>query len=231
MLSCGHVVCRVDDLQAGVRDFTDVGFTVEWGSDPRRASSAFIWFAQGPFIELLAPSPSFAILRWPMAALYGRAMGERIAHWRRPGEGWLDVALETDTTELASARAALRAAGVRVSKVVSGSRTRPDGERVRYQLLAPLSAGLPFVVSAYDPPQRPARVAHPNGAREIVAVHVAVSAADRRSYDALAGEDRWLHAEEAARSGVRGVRLGGLRDELDPTRLHGAVLTRAEGPA
>jgi len=230
-LRCSHVVCKVDDIGAAVRDFAGAGFSVEWGSDPRRARNALIWFSQGPFIELFEVPPAYGMLRWPFTVLYGRAAGERLARWTRSGRGWCDVALETDATDLAPARAALRAAGVNVSRVIEGSRTRPDGQRVRYQLLMPLSARLPFVVSAYDPPQRPQRVVHTNGAQQIARVHLAVSAADRRRYDALAGDDAWLHPEEATETRVLRVELRGLRDELDPSRLHGAVLTSTRTPA
>jgi catechol 2,3-dioxygenase-like lactoylglutathione lyase family enzyme len=225
MLRCSHVVCRVADIEVAVRDFTDLGFTVEWGSDPKRADNALIWFAEGPFIELLRPPPP--AMRWPLTALYGRAVAGRIARWARSGEGWCDVALETDATELAPTRAALQAAGVDVSRIVKGKRTRPDGQPVRYEFLAPAPPRLPFVVSAYDPPQRPAHVAHANGALALTCVRLRVSDADRARYELLAGEDRWLRPEAAAETGVRAVELSGLRDELDPARLHGAVVARA----
>src|SRR5262249_54346468 len=52
MLRCSHVLCTVDDIARAVADYTELGFTVEWGSDPRQAHNALIWFAEGPFIEL-----------------------------------------------------------------------------------------------------------------------------------------------------------------------------------
>ncbi|TMC12765.1 MAG: VOC family protein [Chloroflexi bacterium] len=157
MLRCSHLLCTVHDLGQAVKDFRDLGFTVEWGSDPRRAHNALIWFPEGPFIELAHFPPS-------VGASADGALGERLARWVAPGEGWRDVALETDATDLAGARTWLEAAGVDVSPVMDGMRVRPDGEEVRYQYLMPHSARLPFVVSAYDPPQRPEAVTHPNGA-------------------------------------------------------------------
>jgi hypothetical protein len=224
-LRCGHVVCRVDDIASAVRDFSCLGFTVEWGSEPRRAHNALIWFARGPFIELLEP-PRPARLE-PIVARYGQAASERIMRWARSSEGWCDVALEANSIHLAATRAALVAAGVDLSPVLEGMRTRPDGATVRYEFLAPLPAQLPFVVSAYDPPQRPARVNHANGALEITHIRLGLSVADQRRYDVLVGEDRWLRPQMAAETGVRDVELRGLVGELDPTRLHGAVLTGA----
>ncbi|WKX69038.1 VOC family protein [Streptomyces sp. XD-27] len=227
MLKCSHVLCKVDDLRATVRDYEELGFTVEWGSAPERAHNALIWFAEGPFIELFELPRAFAFLRWPLGAVFGAAAGARLARWAGPGEGWRDLALETADTDLAGVRSALRGAGVPVSRVMKGRRTRPDGGPVRYQFLAPRPAALPFVVSAYDPPQRPARIVHPNGARGIARVRMGVAEADRPFYDALIGEDRWLAAEPAARTGVLGVAVAGLESEPDPAKLHGAQLTAA----
>jgi Glyoxalase-like domain len=221
MLRCSHVLCTVDDLGEAVQDFTDLGFAVQWGSDPRVAHNALIWFRDGPFIEL-------AHFPQSVGARSDEVLGERLARWVAPGEGWRDLALETDATDLAGARAWLREAAVDVSPVLDGKRIRPDGQEVRYQYLMPLSAGLPFVVSAYDPPQRPEAVTHSNGATGIARLYVTVSPADRRAYDAMAGEDRWLRLEEGATTHVRAVELDGLGAALDPARLHGAVLTRSE---
>jgi catechol 2,3-dioxygenase-like lactoylglutathione lyase family enzyme len=227
MLRTSHLVYKVDDIRATVRDFTELGFTVEYGSDPARAHNALLWFAEGPFIELFELHHAARMLRWPFAAGFGRAAGDRLARWARPGEGWRDLALETDDLTLAGTRAALRAAGVPVSRVVKGRRTRPDGQLVRYQFLCPRPHRLPFVVSAYDPPQRPAQVEHPNGVCGIAQVRMGVEAADRPVFDALIGGDRRLTAEPAPVTGLLGVQLDGLTGELDPDKLHGAAFDPA----
>jgi hypothetical protein len=215
----------VNDVASAVRDFTGLGFTVEWGSDPRWAHNALIWFARGPFIELLEP-PAPPRLE-PIVARYGQAAGERIIRWARSSEGWCDTALETDSIHLAATRAALVAAGVDLSPVLEGIRTRPDGGTVRYEFLAPLPVQLPFVVSAYDPPQRPVHVTHANGALEITCIRMGISVADQGRYDLIVGEDRWLRPQTTTETGIRDVEVSGLVDELDTTRLHGAVLTGA----
>jgi hypothetical protein len=228
VLRCSHVLCKVDDVRSLVRDYQDLGFTIEWGSAPERAHNALLWFAEGPFIEFFELPPAFRLVRWPMGAVYGRAAGERLARWAEPGEGWRDVALETDDTELGGVHRALRTSGVPVSRVMKHGRTRPDGGRVRYQFLAARPPRLPFVVSAYDPPQRPAAVHHPNGARRISRVRLGVAGPDRAAFDALAAHmerDGPLDLEPAPSTGVIAVELDGLGGPLDPAKLHRAVLT------
>lgn len=227
MLRCSHVLCKVDDVRTVVRDYEDLGFTVEWGSAPERAHNALLWFEEGPFIEFFQLPSAFRLVKWPMSAVYGTAAGERLARWARPGEGWRDLALETDDTELGAAHRSLRSSGVPVSRVMKGRRTRPDGVPVRYQFLTARPARLPFVVSAYDPPQRPAAVHHPNGARRITRVRLGVADADRAAFDALAAHlepGGPLAVEPAAQTGVVAVELAGLTGLLDTAKLHGAVL-------
>ncbi|WP_213451842.1 VOC family protein [Rhizomonospora bruguierae] len=227
MLRCSHVICKVDDVRSLVRDYEDLGFTMEWGSAPERARNAFIRFADGPFLEFFELTAAARRWRRPVGLLFGAAAGDRLAHWAQPGQGCRDLALETEATSLADTRAALRSAGVDTSRVIKGRRTRPDGRAVRYEYLATRPAGMPLVVSAYDPPQRPASIVHPNGARGIGRVRFAVADAARPAMAILIDNDPYLTVVPAATTEVLGVELAGLRTDLDPAKLHGAVLSPA----
>lgn len=213
------------DLRAAVRDFTDLGFTVGWGADPAKAHNALIWFDEGPFIELSHVPRWVGSVHLPMRLVKGRAVADRFRAWARSTPGFHDLALETDAVGLADAHAALRAAGIATSKVLAGRRTRPDGEVVRYEFLLPESVALPFVVSAYQPVQRPRQTVHANGATGIAAIDLDVATADEEPLRALAGGDRWLRLTPASSTAVRAVRLHGLTGAIDPngTRPHGGV--------
>ncbi|MFI8460953.1 VOC family protein [Kitasatospora sp. NPDC085464] len=226
-LRCSHILCKVHDIRSAVADFTAAGFTVTWGSAPDKAHNALIWFESGPFIELFELPERFGLLSLPFGLVNGAPAGRRLARWAAGGEGWRDVALETDDTELTGAQRALRETGIPGSRVMKGRRSTPDGSRVRYQFLTPAPARLPFVVSQYDPPQRPAAVSHPNGALGVARVRFGVARQDREAFDTLAGTDRRLAAEPADRTGVRAVRLTGLEHEIHPADVHGAVFERS----
>jgi Glyoxalase-like domain len=225
MLRSSHVLCRVENIRETVRDYEELGFSMTWGSDPEKAQNAMIWFTEGPFVEFFEFPTKLAALRWPVALRFGAGMGRRLHKWSRPGEGWRDLALETDDVDLTATRARLADAGVAVSRIFRHGRTRPDGQRVRYQFVAPSPADLPFVVSSYDPPQRPAHVEHPNGATRISSIRYGVAAGRRAAFDRLVGADPWLRPEPAPTTGVLAVELDGLRSPLDPARLHGIVFT------
>ncbi|MBB5158994.1 hypothetical protein BJ970_006593 [Saccharopolyspora phatthalungensis] len=207
-----------------MRDFTELGFSVTWGSAPEKARNALIWFAEGPFLEFFEFPTALRPLRWPVAARFGLGMGDRLAKWAAPGSGWRDLALETDDTDLTATRDRLAATGLPMSRIFRNTRTRPDGERVRYQMSAPRPAALPFVVSSYDPPQRPRRTEHPNGATGISAVHYGIRPQHRAHYDRLIGPDPWLRPRASPVTGVLTVELDGLAGPLDPELTNGVAL-------
>jgi hypothetical protein len=225
-LCCSHAVCKVDDIRVAVRDLEGLGFAVQWGSAPERAHNALVWFEAGPFLEFFELPRVAAFLRWPFGLLYGSAAGDRLLRWAQAPEGWCDWALETSDTALFRTRAVLCEQGVPVSRVIKGKRTRPDGNLVRYQFLATRPACLPFVVSAYSPPQRPVRIVHPNGARAVARVRLGIAPRDWELFRRLVPNDPWLAAEPNADTRVLGVELAGLNRPLDQARLHGAVITQ-----
>lgn len=228
-LRCSHVLCKVDDLHAAVRDYRELGFTVEWGSDPQRAHNALICFTEGPFLELFSPPRLPTALRWAVTMRYGKGVTERLDGWARAGQGWRDVAVETDDADLSNAVVTLRASGLPMSAALRRRRTTPDGNVIRWQLSAPQTPSLPFLMSAYTPPQRPREIVHPNGAQAVSMVEVGVMDSAREQWDALVdGDDPWLRPVPAA-AGVRSVTVRGLTGELDPAKLHGAVLLPAAG--
>ncbi len=55
LLAVDHIVIMVPDLNAAIRDYTELGFTViPGGSHPAGTHNALIAFADGAYIELIA---------------------------------------------------------------------------------------------------------------------------------------------------------------------------------
>ncbi len=239
MLKCSHILCKVNNIANLVRDYESLGFCIEWGSAPKRALNALLWFEKGPFIEFFSIPRAFRYLGPPLGLAFGAAAAKRWTHWSRASQGWCDVALELEpadrTKEAASGaqianrqdlkaiRTSMNQSGLPTSRIINGSRTRPDGVKVRYSLFTPEPVDLPFVVSAYDPPQRPGKIKHPNGASGVEWVKIGVAREHLHRFQRLSRSDKWLEIEPALQTRVLEVGLSGLSTQFDSRFLHGAV--------
>ncbi|MFI9324527.1 VOC family protein [Kitasatospora aureofaciens] len=222
--TCSHVLLWVGDLHQAVRDYRRLGFTVDYATAEDKARHAHIWFTEGPVIELLTTPSTAKYFKWPIDLIAGRGSGARMIRWPRGGEGFCDVAVVTETPDLAAELAALRAAGVPTGRAVRWRRTKPDGQQTTFRLAYPRNDRLPFIVTPYDPPQHPARAEHANGASGLHRVRMGVRAEDAEAFRLIVGDDPTFVVEPASTTGVLGIELDGLRDELDQHLLHGAVL-------
>jgi hypothetical protein len=239
MLKCSHILCRVNHISETVRDYEALGFTIQWGSAPKKALNAFIWFEEGPFIEFVQIPKHLTFLIPPLGWIFGRSAAKRWTHWSASSEGWCDVALEPKSyandnaldsgidrvRKLKEIKQAVHQAGIATSRVIHGRRTRPDGNQVRYSLFTTDPLGLPFVVSTYDPPQRPKSIVHPNGATGIKWVKMGAVDEQRHDLETLVQGDSWLNIIPSTQTKVLEVCLAGLTHSLDASLLHGAVFT------
>jgi hypothetical protein len=197
-----HLVVLVLDLDAAVKTYRDLGFTVVAGGRHRSGAirNALIAFRDTAYLELAGfdePSPAH---RW-WAAL-GR------------GGGLVDVALQTD--DLVGDAKTLRQAGVDLGELEPVGRHRPDGFEVRAVVARTRGAHrgvTPFLIADETPRDErvPRERAHANGVSGIGTITVAV--------DDLAAVRRW-HAAAAGPSGedVARPELGaaGARFSLGP---------------
>lgn len=175
MLLLDHVVIHVADLDAAIADYASLGFNVQRGGTHADGAThnALIVFADGSYIELIAFLDSGAPHRW--------------AEWARRGrEGFIDFALLP--RDVGEAIAAAKSRGLEYDGQFDGGRKRPDGETLHWQIGTPQTPDLPFLCGDVTP--RALRVRegdvrlHPNGARGIGAVTVAVA-------DLAASLSRW----------------------------------------
>ena len=190
-LSLDHVVVRVEDLAAGIEDYSALGFTVVPGGEhPRMGShNALIAFADGSYLELIAfkhrSSPPHIKIAKQVRAEELRAEqispAERhMRSWETVGEGLVDFALVPGAIEDAIAGAASR--GLTLEGPLPGGRLRPDGQQVSWQFGIPDAFDLPFLCADVTP--RAVRVPHgaawehANGVRGISGILVLVTYLD-----------------------------------------------------
>ena len=215
MLKPSHISFRVNCIQDAYKTFSECGFTVQWGSNPQKAHNAIIWFDEGPFIELFQFPRIFRPIHYVLRWTKGKGAGDRWRSWSDAKEGWCDLALEPIEKSLQynlkAIRSKLIAQNIECSKIVHGKRVRPDGQSVRYQVLAPLPNTLPFIVSAYDPPQRPQKTKHKNGAIRISQICTKIKKSDFSKFNFLSAKDPLIQPIPSSESKIQKVVIEGLK--------------------
>ncbi|BCB21423.1 VOC family protein [Bosea sp. ANAM02] len=213
-LSIDHIVIAVTDLDAAVRDYAALGFTVlPGGEHPRGSRNALVVFEDGAYLEIIAfprPVPDF---RW----------------WQvldRAGPGLVDYAVLPDDLDADLARA--RAAGIVMDGPIDGGRLQPDGTRIAWRSARPPEPDIPFLCT--DVTARSLRVPegaarrHANGVTGVAGVTVAVQdlATSVARYRAVLGR------EPVAIGGVPGLGFGLAQFRIGRQTLS---LAEAQGPA
>jgi catechol 2,3-dioxygenase-like lactoylglutathione lyase family enzyme len=136
-----HLVIAVHDLDTAIQNYRTLGFTVLYGGQHASGSThnALICFADGTYLELLAPTGQPAA---PGTTDYTPLLGT--------DEGLIGFCLASDA--LPAAITAMRGRGVQIGDAQAGGRARADGVALRWQTAmssvrdAPADALLPFFI-------------------------------------------------------------------------------------
>ena len=164
LLGIDHIVIAVSNLEAAMKSYEQLGFTVvPGGRHPVGTYNGLISLADGSYIELISFYRDSPQHRW----------------WKplQRGEGLVDFCMQTD--DLIGDTAKLRSAGVLIDDPVPWSRTRPDGYQLKW-LLALAREGhrgiAPFLIQDETPRDEriPRENRHKNGTVGIGRVVVAV---------------------------------------------------------
>lgn len=240
MFKCSHIVCKVDNLSKVVKDFKELGFNIEWGSNPDKAHNALIWFEKGPFIEFYQPPKILKYFSFFIGAVWGSPMKNRLTGYLNMKNGWCDAAFERfdydensydennkNLFSLKKNRIDFKKAGIKTSRIAKGSRVRLDGKKVKYSVFIPEPHGWPFIVSGYNFPQRPKKIEHENGAKEVVSMKIGVLENNLNSFEAFYKKEPILKTEASDKPGIINVEISGLSSELDSKLLHGARILQS----
>lgn len=199
-LAIDHIVIRVNDLDKAIEDYTALGFTVVRGGEHPGLGSrnALIAFQDDTYLELIAfaarPDVKPRSERARELAAAGKSPLEcRFLTWESSAEGLADFALVPANID--EVLKAARDAGLNIQGPVPGSRQRPDGQKVAWNLGLPDGLDVPFLCADVTPrelrlPAGEARK-HKNGAIGIgnVALSVADLAASSERYRKLLQQD------------------------------------------
>lgn len=120
-----HILLGARDLEVGIRWVENrAGVRAKFGGNhPGRGTcNALLSLGTGHYLEIIAPDP--AQTNAPDEHLLGELSSPRIVQW----------AVHTD--DLAAAKSMVEAAGIKTIGPQPGSRRRPDGKMLRWQVLA-----------------------------------------------------------------------------------------------
>ncbi|MFD2556108.1 VOC family protein [Sphingobacterium tabacisoli] len=157
-----HVLYRVPDLHQAVEKLRNSGFIVEYGTTPKKAYNALIWFEQGCFIEIFKSSALPFWVRWTMKALGYQVLWNRMQLWMQAGYGWCEWSLESTTAGIDTQKTLFRQFN-RPFKMHKAKRKDVIARTLRWHLLIPHEVYFPFLMSPYMPNPRPSAINHPNG--------------------------------------------------------------------
>ena len=165
-MKLGHVVYKVNNLEQAVAEYTAKGFNVEYGK-AKNAYNALIYFAEGPYFELLGSTgmPRFAKR---LFRLFGnRGFIDRLDAWDAAEEALIGLALENDRLDIDEEQKILDQANLTYMKGRSG-RTDAKGRKIRFRGIFPDDMQLPILSSTFNVNVRPPEgYVHANGAKRI----------------------------------------------------------------
>lgn len=184
--SIDHLVIISDDLDSAVVNAETAGFTVVAGGThgDGNTHNALIGFADGSYIELIAPTEQ------------GKTAEHRWFDRLRTGGGLVDFCLLG--TNLADEIAGVRDRGIDYPEPFAMARERPDGTRLEWTLTTPPGAvgekGWPFMIEDITPrelrvPHEEGQITHRNGATGVAGVTVLVANVEQsaKAYEAILG--------------------------------------------
>lgn len=187
MLKLSHISCRVDDLHETAKHVQEMGFTIEWGGQPGKENNFFIWFGNGAFLEIFSINRKFAPLVILMQLAYGTIPAKKWWRWFSAKNEWCDFALEEENDKMTKIvrkggktivdieiiKDYVKRMGIGVSrKTLHWKRKNCRGEYANYSYFIPQNVKLPFIVSRYEPRQKPSNIIHQNGAEKIAYIKI-----------------------------------------------------------
>ena len=163
----GHVIYAVKDLDKAVKEWTQRGFTVEYGKRCK-SHNAYIYFCEGPYIELVEGGGFSKVQRKLVSLRYGKAFAQRFNDLAELPEGWACLCIEKDAGNLDGEVDYLRSIGIDGMYVKKGNRTDSKNRNLKYKCYYTYDYNMPFFMTYFegtDP--KPIDYMHPNGIRSI----------------------------------------------------------------
>lgn len=152
-LAFDHVVIYVPNLEQAIKQFTDLGFTVQFGGEHEHTVNALIVFNDQFYIELLSLKSTWRRPLLLLAARLGlinliskskKTISWRLLPWVTMPYGPIDWCLRSDNIKSILKR--LKPTALPILKNQSYQRIRPDGQHVKWFLGGAKNIDLPYLI-------------------------------------------------------------------------------------
>jgi catechol 2,3-dioxygenase-like lactoylglutathione lyase family enzyme len=210
-----HIVVVVPDLEAAIKSYGELGFTVVRGGKHNIGThNALIAFADGAYLELIAF----------LAPVPGHPWYDAMSK----SAGLVDFCMQTD--DLTADVATFRRAGVSINDPRAMTRDRPDGYRVSWVLSipnSPFNGAIPFLIKDETPRDErvPRERTHRNGVTGLANLIVAVTEGEK-----TAGWYRAITGKQGTAIEYRELEGSGTRFEIGSHQLDVIAPRNAIGP-
>jgi len=168
-MKLGHIIYKVDNLDEAVKEYTQKGFTVEYGKK-KNPYNALIYFAEGPYFELLESTGMPSYIKKILRFFGKNALIDRLDTWDNAKEGLIALALENDRFDLDIEQKILDDANLRYFKGRS-HRNDTKGRKLKFLGIMPDDMQIPFFGAKFNINVRPPKdYIHPNGVKRIKSI-------------------------------------------------------------
>lgn len=227
MLEISHISFSVSDLYSAAKEIENMGFKIEWGGLKGKENNFFIWFGESTFLEVFSIKRRYLPLVFIIRIIYGKAVAKRWWKWFSAKNKFIDFALEDSDenktiirnyknktiVDIESIKESLKESKINFSKTMHWKRTNKNGVRANYSYFVPYNENLPFIVSKYEPPQKPKDFIHPNGAKLIKNIRICAKKSEYRDMKILMKEMNNVMIEEGNSTTMKEIGIYGLDKE------------------
>lgn len=227
MLEISHISFSVSNLHSAAKEIENMGFKIEWGGPKGKENNFFIWFGENAFLEVFSIKRRHMPLFFIIHIIYGKVVAKRWWKWFSTKNKFVDFALEdSDDTktiirnyknkiivDIELIKENLKESKIDFSRTMHWKRTNKEGIKANYSYFVPYNENLPFIVSKYEPLQKPKKNVHPNGAKLIKNIRLFVKKSEYRDMNILTKDANNVIIEEGNSTTMKEIEIYGLEKE------------------
>lgn len=159
-MKLSHIIIKVDNLQNAVKEWTEKGFTVEYGKS-KNPYNALIYFKDGPYIELFERCGLPKFLKLLMKIFGKKAFIDRMNYWDNHKPGLIGIEIETYENNLNKEISILNKYNEKFFKIDS-TRIDTKNRELKFTCLFPDNMNIPPFMTYFSVDPKPKEDIHIN---------------------------------------------------------------------